>query len=181
MTLPEFIGQDYLATRLVLLCVALTNIAFGVYVYMKNPKNLPNRMFAGFAGSIALWTLGLVLSRTPSSPPILDRLVFVGATLSFISLLALLKSFPQGATFRRRWDLTFFTAVGTVMALLSFSPLIYREAIVHEGRHQGFYGPLYPVFGTYVLSCFTACVATLWRRLCRATGLARVQLHYLLV
>ncbi len=181
MTLPELIGQGYLATRLVLLGVALTNIAFGVYVYTKNPKNLPNRMFAALAGSIALWTMGLIFLRTASSPPVLDRLAFVGAGLSFASLLALLKSFPQGAAFKGQWDLVFFATIGVVMALLSLTPLVYREAIVHEGRHQGFYGPLYPVFGTYVLSSFFVCVATLWRRLHRATGLARLQLQYLLI
>ena len=181
MTVPEVIGQEYLITRLVLLGVVITNIAFGIYVYSRNPKNLPNRMYAGFAGSIALWTIGIVFIRTAGSPPILDRLTFVGAALSITFLLALLKSFPQGARFGGQWDLALFVTGGVVMALLSFSPLVYREAVIHNGIHQGFYGPLYPVFGAYVLGCFIVCVATLWWRYQRATGLARLQLQYVLV
>jgi PAS domain S-box-containing protein len=181
MTPLELIGEEYLALRLVLLGVALTNIAFGVYVYTKNPKNWPNRMFAGFAGSLALWTLGLVFMRTASSPPILDRLAFVGGTLVILSLLALFKSLPQGTAFQGQWDLTPFAVVGVGIALLSLTPLVYREAIVNGGRQHGFYGPLYPLYGAYILSAFVACLATLWRRHLRATGLARLQLKYLLL
>lgn len=181
MALAELIGAEYPVIRLVLLGVAVTNLAFGIYVYTKNPKNLPNRMYAAFAGSIALWTTGLVFIRTASSPPILDRLAYVGGALLTLSLLALFKSFPPGATFRGQRDLALFATLGVAVALLSFTPLVYREGVVHEGRLENFWGPLYPLYGAYILSCFAAAAATLWRRLRRATGLARLQLQYLLL
>ncbi|MBI3457790.1 MAG: PAS domain-containing protein [Candidatus Rokubacteria bacterium] len=181
MTLAELVGDEYPVVRPVLLGVAIINIAFGLYVYAKKPANLPNRMFAAFAGSIALWTLGLLFIRTASSPPILDRLAYVGGSLLVLSLLALFKSLPSGATFRGQWDLAVFAVLGLGFALLSLTPLIYRESVVHAGRHQNFWGPLYPVFGACVLSCYAASVATLWRRFRHATGLARLQLQYLLL
>lgn len=181
MALGELIGAEYPVIRLVLLGVAVTNLAFGIYVYTKNPKNLPNRMYACFAGSIALWTTGLLLIRTASSPPILDRLAYVGGAFLTLSLLALFKSLPQGATFQGQWDLGVFAGLGAAFALLSLTPLVYREGVVHEGRLENFWGPLYPLYGAYILSCFAAAAATLWRRLRRATGLARLQLQYLVL
>jgi two-component system nitrogen regulation sensor histidine kinase GlnL len=181
MALGELIGAEYPVIRLVLLGVALTNLAFGIYVYTKNPKNLPNRMYAAFAGSIALWTTGLVFIRTASSPPILDRLAYVGGALMTLSLLALFKSLPRGTTFKGQRDLGLFATLGAAFALLSFTPLVYREGVVQDGQLQNFFGPLYPAYGAYILGCFAAAAATLGRRLRRATGLARVQLQYLLL
>ena len=125
--------------------------------------------------------LFILQCRTASSPPILDRLAYVGASLLILCLLVLGKSLHRPATLRGQWDLTVLTVVGTAFALLSLTPLVYRESVFHDERHQNLYGPLYPAFGIYVLACFGAFVATVWRGFRRATGLARLQLQYLLL
>jgi PAS domain S-box-containing protein len=181
VAVAELIGTEYPLVRLLLLTVTIVNLAFAGYVYRQRPGAVVNRAFAAFTGSAALWSLGLLFIRTASSPPILDRLAYVGASLLILCLLVLGKSLPQGARLRGQWDLTVLGIVGIGFALLSLTPLVYRESILHDGHHQNFYGPLYPAFGLYVLSCFTAFVATLWRGFRRATGLARLQLQYLLL
>jgi PAS domain S-box-containing protein len=181
MSLAEVVGPEYPLVRLLLLAVAIVNAAFGLSVYRQRPGSRPHRLFAAFGGSIALWSIGLLFIRTASSPPLLDRLAYVGASLLVLCLLALVKSLPQGATLRGQWDFAILAVLGGAFTLLSFTPLVYRESIFRDGHHVNFYGPLYPAFGAYVFGCIGAAVATLWRRFRRATGLARLQLQYLLV
>jgi signal transduction histidine kinase len=181
VSVAQLVGTEYPLVRLLLLAVAVVNVAFGLTVYRQRPGSWPHRLFAAFGASIALWSLGLLFIRSASSPPYLDRLAYVGASLLVLCLLALVKSLPDGATLRGQWDFAVLAALGGVVTLLTFTPLVYRESIVVEGRHQNFYGPLYPAFGAYVFACMGVAVATLWRRFRRASGLARLQLQYLLL
>ncbi|MBI4562091.1 MAG: GAF domain-containing protein [Candidatus Rokubacteria bacterium] len=98
-----------------------------------------------------------------------------------MALLALLTVFPTGSKFRLRLDLGFFGVVGALFASLSFTPLIGSSVSLSPAGIQPIHGPLYPLFAVYISSCFASGFFKFIRQYRRSSGLAKLQLRYLIL
>lgn len=159
-------------------------LTLGLLVLVHNPRAKLNRFFGFAVLTIVGWVLAISFALTTTDPlraATLGRLGFACAATIPFALLCVFHAFPVSPipTFRR----TLF-ALGLLCLLfivLSVSPLIVAAARVDVTQAHFIYGPLYPAFSGYVVSCFSFAMYLLWRKVRAASGLRKLQLRYLLL
>src|SRR5262245_57940640 len=105
------------------------NLLIALYVYLRAPQRLVNKVFTGAAAAIALWTIAIGFAHSPmTSTLFLARATFAAGALAFIALPALFLVFPSSSSFpRSRLYYGFATGGCALLGLALVTPLIVRK------------------------------------------------------
>jgi PAS domain S-box-containing protein len=159
------------------------NLFLAGLVYFRDPRKPPNQAFAVFALTVVSWAFCVELVYTDTTHPSLipwGRLAFAAASLVGSSFVLFCQAFPELKRLslsKGSWSLI---VLGALMTGLSLTPLVLRDVdILGTGRIQPHYGPLYPVFGVFMLAAFGHGIWTLIRKWWTARGRSKLQLQYL--
>jgi PAS domain S-box-containing protein len=169
---------------LLILFITLANLTLGLWVWLHNPRHRINQCFAIFSITVACWSFsnGLVAAYASTTHGYLwGRLAFASASLMPLSFLLFVTFFPSPSSYVPPVVLRLFTFGGLGAFILSLSPLVVRETASLRGTLHVIYGPLYPLVGLYMVSCFVLSVAVLTMKLRSSRGLENLQIRYLLL
>jgi PAS domain S-box-containing protein len=165
-----------------ILLVALIEAALGVMVWARSPRRPLNRWFGAFAVSLALWGMLVGIRRLITDEALIlttVRLLFAVAALIPVTVFRFAMVFPRPGRSRAA-AAQIVTLSGLFISGLAFSPWIVSHM---RERPGGFpdpsYGPLYPVFAVYFVTCSVTALIHLGQKLHTATGFARAQLQYM--
>jgi signal transduction histidine kinase len=108
------------------------------------------------------------------------RLTFAAASLIGSSFVLFCQAFPELTRLsinKQSWSLILS---GALMTGLSLTPLVLRDVDIHgTGGVQPHYGPLYPVFGVFMLAAFGHGVWMLTKKWRTTRGRSKLQIQYL--
>lgn len=165
-----------------LLCLVLAGLA--VLVVSRDRRAQLNTLFALFITTVIGWITSITLaltSPTPRETVLLGRWAFAFASAMSFALLCMFSAFPTALTPLqiRRLLIPGLACAASIAA--SLSPWVVTGATA--GRHGTnlVYGPLHSFVGIYTVLCLVAAVHALWRKTRAATGIAKLQLRYLLL
>ena len=166
-----------------LLITAVLNLAIAVYVYRRSPRARPHIALAAIGVLGALWAVGVALGHyaIPLSVSFV-RFTLAVASLAPLSSLVLAEVFPPARGFRDSPPLMLFTAPAAIFAVVAMcSPLLIVSVSDGPRGISVEYGPLHPLYGIYMLSCFASSIWVLARKYRSVTGSLRIQTGYLLL
>jgi two-component system NtrC family sensor kinase len=162
----------------------VANLFLAGLVYLREPRKASHVTFAVYVAITVAWSFCVKMfdaNTSYSVDVVWGRLAF--ATGSFIgaSFVLFCQAFPDQKHFRaNRWTQT-LAALALFVAALSVTPLVLQEVGVSQaGNVQTHYGPLYPVFGVYLVTAFGYGIWMLGRKWRAARGRYRLQIQYLL-
>jgi signal transduction histidine kinase len=166
------------------LLLSIGLVALGIFVILHNPRMPVNRRFGAMALTTAGWiaTISLALSaRDPYHTTLLGRLGFAFAGAIPFSLVWMVDAIAHSAGRYRIIRVVFPGALSLCFVLASLSNLVVSGATSDHSRSNFVYGPLHPLFAAYFVLCFASGIHTLSRTIASASGILRLQLHYLLL
>lgn len=159
--------------------VALTDLAIGSYVLWKNPRGLVNRSFCIFAAGIGVWAGSVALLGHTQLFAFAEIALYSGHVM-VAGIVLLAETFPDKKQIEKRFFLVFVPLA--IITILTPFNLFIRSAVRGVGGNiEPVNGPLFPLMvivvgGYIVLSAFL-----LVRRYVRLTGIAKVQMRYLIL
>ena len=152
-------------------------------VYSRQPRHWSNRTFAAFAVTIVAWSFSVKMVYVYAASPaglFWGRLAFATASLIGSSFIVFCHVFPDRKRLQLSQPTLYLTLMGVVVAGLSLTPLVLRQVIAVNPEHiQASYGPLYQLFGTFMLTAFGQGFWTLTRKWRASRGRSRLQIQYL--
>ena len=167
-------------TALLLSCIAVLNVSLGLYVYRRNPSEPSHRAFAVMATMIGVWTLGIGGAHySPFANTFALRIAFAAASLIPIGVLSFVENTPTPTHFANRWK-RFFIPIAVLLCIASFSPLIVVSVTSGVNSSVTKYGPLHPIFASFVVVSFIYSVYILFMKHHGSTGLTRVHTRHLI-
>ncbi|MBI3030043.1 MAG: PAS domain-containing protein [Candidatus Rokubacteria bacterium] len=140
----------------VLLTLVILTLWLAIFVYSNNPTRWVNRTFAIFSLAVAGWTAGTWLANYFAESEIAllaARVAFPMAALSVYSLLIFFHVFPHVPYFPRSKVVIAFGVLAATLAIIPTTPWIVTGHTMTDKGLKVQYGPLYPVFALYILSC----------------------------
>jgi PAS domain S-box-containing protein len=159
------------------------NLFLAGLVYSRAPRKATNRAFVAFVLTMVGWSVcvEMVFVSTAHPPGILlKRLPFVAASLIGSSFVVFCQVFPDRDSLCRSKGTWILMMLGAAMAGLSLTPLVLRDTdISGTGGVQPHYGPLYPVFGVFMLAAFGHGVWMLTKKWRTTRGRSKLQIQYL--
>lgn len=166
-------------SAILLISIALLNVAIGISVYRRNPVAALNRSFACTALAVGLWTAALAWGRLqPSSFGIAIRAAFSAGSLVPLGVLYFVENFgPPGQP--RLLRLKLLTLISVFFSVLSFSPWMVPAVTAEGYGMRPLYGALHPFFATYLVTSFILAALTLIAKYRSCTGLQRTQGRHL--
>lgn len=172
-------------TLIVLSFVTMLNLGLALLVYNKDPSRWINRIFAIFAMTVAGWTAGTYLGTTYAETPaglLAGRAAFAMAGLSVYALLVFLHIFPGSLRLPRSYPVKGFATLAAILTLVAMTtPWIVANIAIEEDNLKVQYGPLYPLFAFYILSCVSYSFFLIVRKMRAARSVERLQLKYIFV
>ena len=164
--------------------ILLINLVLGVLVYLKNRKDLRNKLFFGLTLGTVLWIGGLLLlGLTPYNMG--GRLSFAGALLSGWFFLWFTLKFPyQDIKISFPGEILANILVISFFIIILFSPLVVVKEITEETTFgvTGEFGPLYPFFGIFFILLMILGLLNLFRKVKLAKNeIEKKQLEYFLL
>ena len=163
------------ASALLLISIALLNIAIGISVYRRNTVAPLNRSFACTALAIGLWTTALAWGRLhPSSFDIATRAAFSAGSLVPLGVMCFVENFGPPSR-PRTLRLKMLALVSAIFSALSFSPWMV-SGVTEEGYGmRPLYGALHPFFAVYLVISFGLAALALVAKYRNCTGLQKTQ------
>jgi two-component system, sporulation sensor kinase E len=159
------------------------NLFLAVLVYLQHPRSLTNQAFAVFVLTIVGWSFCVTmiyLDATRAAGIFWGRLAFAAASLIGSSFAVFCQVFPDLKSLRLNKGSRFFIPLGLLIASLSLTPLVQRDvSMPGAGFLQPHYGPLYPLFGAFLLAAFGHGIWTLTRKWRASRGRSKLQIQYL--
>lgn len=163
-------------------------MAFGLAVYLKNPKSHTNILFFALAVVLSAYIVSTAIALHPIVKTAENSLFWIRMDIflgSFIaSLLFLLAhTFPQ-SKIRLKNKYLFFTIAYTIlMAVLSFTYLIFKSVIYSDGADSPvpIPGPGMPFYFLHIIGYFGASFAILIKNYKKAFGQEKVKTLYFLI
>jgi signal transduction histidine kinase len=159
------------------------NLFLAGLVCFRALRNPPNQAFAAFVLTMVSWSFCVNMVYANAAHPSLllwGRLAFAAASLiggSFVLFCQVFPELTRPSLDKGSWPLTL---LGVLMAGLSLTPLVLRDVdALGTGRVQPHYGPLYPVFGVFMLAAFGHGISTLTKKWRTTRGRSRLQIQYL--
>lgn len=161
---------------------SVTSGFLGLLVLLRRPRDWRNRTFAGFAASVALWSVFYLLWQLAETPE---------ESLRYVRLLTAAAIFPPVTYFHfvseligssRRKEVFLAYGVAVVLAIASFSPIILagtETKLVFPNWPVP--GPLYPL---YLAAFAVAVIVTVYRlvqRIRESEGRRRDQLRFVML
>jgi two-component system, sporulation sensor kinase E len=166
-----------------ILPLPIVNLSLAAVVYWHDPGKATNRTFALFVLSISAWSLAVRLVYLYAGEPmgiVWGRTSFVSAGLIGTTFFALATVFPDQTRLPREWYTKVMLLAGIGVLLISLTPLVLDNVTpAADRRVSAGYGPLYPLFGLYMLAALGSGGWLLFRKWQRARGRGRLQLQYL--
>lgn len=166
----------------ILLSIGLA--ALGTFVILHNPRMPVNRRFGAMAFTTAGWIAAISLALAAHDlyyTAVLGRVGFAFAGAIPFSLVWMVDAIAHSPGRYRIIRVVLPGALSLCFVLLSFSRLIVSGAISGPSRSNFVYGPLHPFFAAYFVLSFASGIYTLSQTIASASGILRLQLHYLLV
>lgn len=180
-------GYSYSINMLPLIITSvttLTNSFLGAFVYFRNPKGSPNRLFALLTISMVGWIVTLFLYYVISEQPFLlfiGRLNFAIAAPMTYFFYRLVSVFPKETI--RPSKIIFYVATlltALIVILSMFTPLIDKEEIAKGAERVVIYGDLWIAWAAVFIANLILGVVILFIKIIKSRGLIRLQLLYLL-
>ena len=163
--------------------LAAINLFLAALVFCRQPRQLPNQTFALFVVTIVAWSIPVqLLYASPAAAASIwyKRLPFVAASLIGSSFAVFCGVFPDVKSLRAHRGSWVIIAFGALMAGLSLTPLIVEDTSIPEtGQVQPHYGPLYPLFGAFMIAAFGYGLRTLTTKWRASRGRSKLQIQYL--
>lgn len=160
------------------------HVLLSIAVWRSQPTGPANRAFAYLALTLAAWALSNGLVRTHAATPwgiVWARSAFFTASLLPLWCFRFVMVFPSTTPpVSLRLQRT-VTACAIASCVFSLTPLFAQStSSVHRALHVT-YGPLYPLFGAYLVVSLTGSLVLLSRKLRLLTGTERVQVQFVLL
>src|SRR5262245_39449966 len=159
------------------------NLFLAGLVYSRQPHNLSNQMFAVFVLTIVAWSFCVQMVYVYAASPaglFWGRLTFATASLIGSSFVVFCHVFPDVKRLQLPKSTLAFILFGVLLAGVSLTSLVLRRVIVpHPGHIQAFYGPLYQLYGLFILAAFGQGMWSLTRKWRASRGRAKLQIQYL--
>lgn len=157
---------------------ALVNLCIGLFVFLKNKKNIVNQVFFLFMFGISMWGIGYFIARISDQIYFWVRIAFTGAALLCSSFLHFSLVFPE------RKDIKINKIELIFIYLPVFLSCIFMRLIVRMSYRLpiGFlneYGPLYFLFIFYLISYFIGGLSHFIKRYKESFGVKKLQIKYL--
>jgi signal transduction histidine kinase len=161
----------------------MINLALAGLVYFRRPRKLCHHAFAVFVSMIVSWsfcTTMFYVYATHPSQLLWGRLAFTAVCLIGSAFTVFCQVFPDRDHLSLNKESRFLILLGMLLAGLSLTPMILRHLdITSTGGVQRIYGPMYPVFGGFILTVLGHGVWSLTRQWQTARGRGRLQIQYL--
>lgn len=164
-----------------LLIVAALTASLSLFVWRARPTQPANRWFAFFALSSAGWSIGLAGLSLGSYPEASLKITFASASLLTTAFFAFCHFYPQPGKHVSSLVFNVVLAAGFLFAALSvLTPFIaYDASPIHQGFHRRA-GALHLPFAVFIIGGLGSAILLLLHKFIRATGLARIQLQYVI-
>src|SRR5262249_44703258 len=162
--------------------VAALVLGLGLLVLRSSPGSRTNQSFGAFVLLSAIWVLGVAFFHSGTNLSVWAPLAFAATGLIPATFLAFAKCFPAPNPWPTRRVLLLASAGGLLLAGISLTTeWIVRDAILTPSGPARAAGLLYPLFTFCFLVAGCTALGVLISKWTRARGLARAQLHYLLL
>ena len=153
-----------------LILILVMNLSLGIFVYLKNRKDIVNKTFLGITLSVGAWLSGIlvIIKMDPAFSLFGGRLAFTGASLIPVFSLLFSFHFPKPDKIIPRFLLITIFVIGFAFSFVSlFTPLLV-EGEVTKIEPFGIAlksGPLYPYYGLYFIISISWVIFNLIRKL----------------
>lgn len=157
------------------------NLVIGMYVYVRDPQRLVNRVFAAHSAATSVWGVAIGLAyNSPVANLLFARCTFAAASLMLVLLPTLFSVFPS-SPFPRTYVYYSFAAIGLTFTVLSFTTSLVGDLSRVSQTITLSYGNAHRLFGGYAFASLGYCIFLLWRKITAAVGFEKLQLRYLLL
>src|SRR5262245_57630769 len=169
-------------TALLLVCTAVVHLLIGFYVCQRSPDAEQKRAFGLMTVAISLWTLAVAFAYFGTVGRVWAvRISFASAAFIPVGFMAFVHSLPSN---RRDHSPVIFRSLAFVAIALfcfSLSPWIVTAVHPSPSGPGSVYGPLHPVYATYIIFCpgYSVWLLAVKRRV--AAGRLKVQISYLIL
>ena len=159
------------------------NLFLAGLVYLWHPRKSSNQAFAVFVLTVVGWAFCVKMFYVNAAHPsgiLWGRIAFVAASLIGSSFAVFCQVFPEPRRASLNKGSWLFILLGPLLAGLSLTPMMLRAVTISaSGAIERNYGPLYPLFGAFILAAFAHGIWTLTRKWRIARGRSRLQIQYL--
>src|SRR5712692_33360 len=166
----------------ILLLTTCANLTLGLVVWRKNPSQRVNRRFALLSIAVSGWTLsnGYVITYGHGPAGVIwARTAFLCAAAIPLSFFLFVSVFPTARLSPPPALTRLFLICAFVVFGLTATPLIARSTSLLNGVLHVVYGPLHPVFATYLLGGLVYSLVFLYRKSRTLTGAEQLQVRYI--
>lgn len=168
-------------SQIIIFITFLMDVCIGTFVLCRNPANIVNRRFCVFTYTLAAWILSIFLvlqTADTVSATFRLRMVFSAALFIPSAFFFFTSIFPD--RIERpidRYLSIFFFAISALMALFSYHIV---ESVYYEKRlPHAVYGPLFPSFWFYFITCMVYSLYNLYKKSLHYYGIKKLQIQYL--
>ena len=169
-------------TSILLVATAVVHLLIGLYVCRRSPDAAQKRAFGLMTVAISLWTLAVVFAHFGTVGRVWAvRFAFASAGLIPLGFLAFVHSLPSNRANHSKTSSRFLALIAIALVAFSLSPWIVTSVQPNPNGPGSVYGPLHPVYATYMILCFGYSVALLVVKRRVATGRLKLQINYLIL
>jgi signal transduction histidine kinase len=159
------------------------NLCLAGLVYLRHPRRPSNQAFAVFVLTVVGWAFCVKMFYVHAAHPsgiLWGRMAFAAASLIGSSFAVFCQVFPEARKASLKQGSWWFIPLGALLAGLSLTPMMLRAVTISAfGAIERHYGPLYPLFGAFILTAFAHGIWTLTRKWRIAHGRNRLQIQCL--
>ena len=142
-----------------LLLICTIHLVMGLFVFLKNRKDLANRYFFGFTVNITGWLLANYFSNLTSLGPstliFVNKLVFIFPALAAFFVLMFSLAFTGLYNSIRPWIRFLITGLALLVTGVSFTDLVVSGIIPgSDGIYNITFGPVAPLYVSFVVIYF---------------------------
>jgi signal transduction histidine kinase len=162
--------------EIVLVVVSIYNLSIGLFVLLQQFQKLTNRLFFAATFGIFIWGIGLILLAQTQNF-FFNTVMFYGFTLFIFGFVSFARIFPTRLYLLKKFYLIFIPLLFVPIA--APLKLIVKGATFVNGHPEPINGPLFPLFVLLSLFYFLAGFYFFARTYQTSSGVARVQINYL--
>lgn len=163
--------------------VTVTYALLGVIIWRSQPSGRAHRAFAYLALTLGAWTLSNGLVATYAGTPwgiVWARAAFFSASMLPLWCFHFVAVFPRATPSVSRRLRAAVTAGAITSCLVSLTPLIAQSTSLSNGALAVRYGPMYPIFGAYLVASLMCSLVLLSRKVRLLRGVERLQVQTVL-
>lgn len=163
-----------------ILFATIYNLILGVFVLVKQPKRLNNKLFACFCVFASYWALSNFLCDYLQSDFWLKNSWAAGALVAPLGLIWLLNLIGKKIS---KLKIGLIAGSGIFFFILTTTTklIINRIESITYGNFEGSFGPLYPVYSIYSIIILLIIFYCLYTGLKTSKGIKKAQLKYVSV